>query len=41
MKFLHACTNSGKIKVVSMIFRVGMVKNGADFLIHETLKYVV
>ena len=34
-------TNSGKPKIDSMIFGVGVVKNGQGFLVYETLKSAV
>ena len=39
--FFHAATNSGKLKVDSIIFGVVVVKNGHGFLVHETLESVV
>ena len=38
--FLHAGTNSGKLKVDSMIFGWTWSKNCHDLLVHETLKSV-
>ena len=38
--FLHAGANSGKLKVISMIFGSGMVKNCWDHLVQETLLYL-
>ena len=36
--FLHAGTNSGKLKVDSVIFVVGLFKDDSDLLVHESLK---
>ena len=36
--FLHGGANSGKQKVIPMIFWVGLVKNGSGHLVHKTLK---
>ena len=35
---MHAGTDSGKLKIDSMIFWVGVIKNGHGLLVHETLK---
>ena len=34
--FLHAGENSGKLKVISIIFWIDVVKNGCGYLVHET-----
>ena len=39
--FLHAGTNLGRLKVGSIIFLMGFVKNGSFFLVHEILKPTV
>ena len=36
--FLHGGANSGRQKVISIIFWVGVNKNRHDHLVHETLK---
>ena len=36
--FLHPDKNSGKLKLDSLIFEVGVVKNDHSLLVHETLK---
>ena len=35
--FLHAGTNSGKLKVISMICGWAWSKNGSGHLVHQTL----
>ena len=39
--FLHAVTNSGKLKVDSIIFGWGLSEIAVAFLVHETLKSAV
>ena len=39
--FLHAVTNSGKLKIDSMIFGWASSKMEVTFLVHETLKSAV
>ena len=41
LTFLHAATNSRKLKLDSMAFWVGVVKNDHDLSVHETLKSAV
>ena len=36
--FLHGDANSGKQKVIPMVFFVDLVKNGCGDFVHETLK---
>ena len=36
--FYNAGTNSGKLKIASMIIWVGVVKNGHDLLVYKTIK---
>ena len=36
--FLHAGVNSGKLKVISIIFYVDVVKIGCGHIVYETIK---